>query len=135
MSILSTSAALLARAQFYAGHVDAAEHWADRANELGAAEDVMTQILWRQAKALVLAQRGEAAESARLLDEAVGLGESTHSPVLLADVYYDMGTALASLGQREKAGASFGVALDLYQPKENFVMAARTRARLAELGA
>ena len=45
--------------------------------ELGASDDATTQMLWRQARAKVLARRGEHAEAERLAREAVAIGEKT----------------------------------------------------------
>jgi tetratricopeptide (TPR) repeat protein len=92
-------------------------------------------MLSRQAKGLVLAQRGQAVEAERLLREAIALAASTHSPELLGDAYYDLGTSMTMLGEREKAVAAFKEAIALYEPKENLVMAERARRKLAELDA
>jgi tetratricopeptide (TPR) repeat protein len=134
VGMLSTTAGILARALFYAGDPDEAGRWADRARELGADDDTYTVMLAQQAKALVLAQRGEAAEAERLLRETIALGETTHSPVLLGDACFDLGTAMALAGERAKALSAFNEALALYERKENLVMAARTRRELERLG-
>jgi len=133
--VLSTGAGILARAQFYAGRLDAAESWAQRSRELGIAEDGYTQMLWRQAKALVLAQRGDGADAEQLLHEALALGRKTNSPVLLGEVYFDLGNAMATLGERAKARAAYADAIALFDAKENTTMAEQTRAKLAQLGA
>ena len=46
---------------------------------LGASDDAMTQMLWRQVRAKVLARRGELAEAERLAREAVAIGEEPTS--------------------------------------------------------
>jgi len=134
VGLLSTTSGILARARFYAADPDGAERWADRARELGADDDTYTVMLANQVKGLVLAQRGEAAEAERLLRETIALGETTHSPVLLGDAYFDLGTAMALAGERVKATEAFSRALTLFERKENLVMAERTRHELDRLG-
>ena len=133
--VLSTGAGILARAQFYAGRLDKAEAWAERSRELGIVEDGYTQMLWRQARALVLAQRGDGADAEQLLHEALALGRKTNSPVLLGEVYFDLGNAMATLGERAKARAAYADAIALFDAKENIAMAEQTRARLASVSA
>ena len=57
-SILSTAAGRLAQALYALDRLGEADAWADRASELGATDDAMTQMLWRQVRAKVLAKRG-----------------------------------------------------------------------------
>jgi hypothetical protein len=54
--------------------------------------------------------------------------------VLLGDAYFDLGTSMTMVGERENAVSAFKEALALYEPKENLVMAERARRKLAELG-
>lgn len=76
---------------------------------------------------------GAWAEGERLLHEAIQLAEPTHSPVLLGDACFDLGTAMALAGERAKATEAFNRALALYERKENLVMAERTRHELERL--
>jgi hypothetical protein len=48
-----------------------------RAAELGASDDAITQMLWRQTRAKVYARPGERADAERLAREAVAIGEDT----------------------------------------------------------
>ena len=74
---LSTTAAGLALAYIELDRLGDAERWTARAAELGAAEDATTQMLWRQARARVLARRGDYEQAERLASEAVEIGEAT----------------------------------------------------------
>jgi tetratricopeptide (TPR) repeat protein len=76
-SLLSTAAAKLAQALFALGRVEDADRWASRAEKLGASDDAYTQMLWRQARARVLAHRGEYSEAERLAHGAVAIGQDT----------------------------------------------------------
>ena len=132
-SIASTIAGILARSCFYAGRLDDAARWSDRATALAAAEDVYTRLLVLQARGLVAAQRGDAGEARRWHDQAARLAETTHSPTLLADAYFDTGKSLELLGEQVEAIAAYQKALALYEAKEYLVLAERTRGMIADL--
>jgi class 3 adenylate cyclase/tetratricopeptide (TPR) repeat protein len=132
-SELSTVAAGLARAYCEVGRLDDAERWATRAAELGSGDDASTQMLWREAQAIVQAQRGQHAEAARLAREAVEIGKQTEALNAQADTYADLGEVLTLAGRREEAAEALGQALARYEAKENVVMAGRMRERLASL--
>jgi tetratricopeptide (TPR) repeat protein len=131
----STEAGMLAQALYELDRLDEAATWADRAAELGASDDAITQMLWRRVKAKVLACRGEHAEAERLAREALAIGDETDLLNDVADAYADLGEVLALAGRADEAAAAFAEALARYERKENLVMAERTRARLAPLQA
>ena len=133
-SVASTAAGILARAQFYAGSPEKAAYWCDRATELADPEDVLTQLLVHQTMGLVFASRGDAVQAHRAHTEGLAMAETAHSPVVLAHTRFDMGTAYQLLGERAEATEAFQRALELYERKENLVMAGRARRRLVELG-
>jgi tetratricopeptide (TPR) repeat protein len=122
---------LLARALYAAGRLDEAEAWAGRAAELGASDDALTQYLWRQARAKVLARRGEHVEAERLAREAVAIAGGTGFLTGQADAYADLAEVLALAGKPEEARVALEQALARYERKGNLVMAERTRERLA----
>jgi class 3 adenylate cyclase/tetratricopeptide (TPR) repeat protein len=134
-SVASTAAGIAARANFYAGNSDQAEYWADRAVELGAPEDLQTQLMAAQARGLVAAGRGDADGTERHFRAAIEMATSTHSPLLLGDAYTDMAEAMALLGNRDAAIEAFREALGQSEAKENVALAAHVRQRLADLNA
>ena len=134
-SELSTVAAGLARMYCEVGRLDEAERWALRSAELGSIDDASTQMLWREAQAMVLAHRGQHADAERLAREAVEIGEKTEALNALADTYADLGEVLTLAGRRKQAAEALGQALAHYEAKENVVMAGRMRDRLAALQA
>jgi class 3 adenylate cyclase/tetratricopeptide (TPR) repeat protein len=123
-SALSTVAGRLALAYYELGRMDEAEAWAGRSAELGAEDDAITQMLWRQARAKVLVRRGEHSEAQRLAREAVAIADETQ-------MLNDEARAYADLA--EEAAGALGQALPRFERKGNLVMAERVRARLAEL--
>jgi class 3 adenylate cyclase/tetratricopeptide (TPR) repeat protein len=132
-SILSTAAGRLAQALYALDRLDEADTWAGRAAELGASDDAFTHMLWRQARAKVLARRGELAEAERLVREAVAIGEKTDLLDAQADTYGDLAEVLLLAGKPDKEAAALEQALARYERKGNVVMAGRARARLEEL--
>jgi tetratricopeptide (TPR) repeat protein len=128
----STVAGRLARALYEVDRLEEAESWAARAAELGASDDRLTQMVWRQVQAKVHARRGEHAEADRLAREAVAICEETDLLDNAAEAHADLAEVLAMAGRTDEAAAAFAGALARYERKENLVMAERTRARLAE---
>jgi class 3 adenylate cyclase/tetratricopeptide (TPR) repeat protein len=131
---LSTTAGGLALVYAELGRLDEAERWAARAEELGAPEDAVTHMLWRQARARVAARRGEYAEAERLAREAIAIGERTEDLNSKAEARADLGEILALAGRREEGARAIEEALGRFEAKENVVRAGQMRARLSELG-
>ena len=134
-SLLSTAAGYLAQAYYALDRLDNADAWAGRAAELGASDDRLTQMLWRQVKAKVLARWGEHDEAQRRAREAVALGEETDMISAQADAYTDLGEVLIVAGRPKEAAEALQQALARYERKENIVMAERMQTRLRELEA
>jgi tetratricopeptide (TPR) repeat protein len=132
-SMLSTAAGKLAQALYALDRLEEAEAWAARAAELGASDDALTQMLWRQLRAKVLARSGEHAEAERLVREAVVIGEDTDWLDGQGDAYADLAEVLSLAGRRKEAVEALEQALARYERKGNLVMAQRAQMRLAEL--
>ncbi len=129
-SFLSTAAALHAEALYQLGRLDEADAWARRATEIGSSEDLFTQPLWRQARAKVLARRGEHAEAERHAREALAISESTQDLYGQADAYATLAEVLALGDRPDEAATAFGQARERYARKGNLVMADRVGTRL-----
>jgi len=130
---LSTSLGILAQAQYQLGRLDEAASSAARAAELGASDDAITQMLWRQVTAKVLARRGESDEAERLADEAIAIGNDTDMLDGVGDAHLDMAEVLTLAGRTDQAGEALQQALTLYERKGTLVKVERTRTRLREL--
>ena len=130
---LSGAAASLAKVLYVDGRLNEAEAWADRAAELGASDDALTQLLWREVKAKVLARLGEHREAERLAREAVALGDETDMLDAQGDAYADLAEVLALGNRPERAAEALEDALARYERKEDLVKAGRVRGRLAAL--
>jgi tetratricopeptide (TPR) repeat protein len=110
-SALSTAAGSLALGYYALGRLEEADAWAGRAAELGASDDPITQMLWWQVKAKVLARRGEHAEAERLAREAVAIGEGTDMLSDQGEAWADLADVLAFGGGRNSAVDALGQAL------------------------
>ncbi len=128
---LSTAAGELAQSLYALERLDEADAWAGRTAELGASDDVATQMLWRQVRAKLVARRGEHAEAEQLAREAVAIGAKTEALNDQGDAYADLAEVLQLGGKDDEARAALEQALDRYERKENLVMARRMRDRLA----
>jgi tetratricopeptide (TPR) repeat protein len=134
-ALLSTSAGSLAQALYELDRLDEADVWARRGAELGATDDVTTQMLWRQVSAKVLARRGELEEAERLARDAVSIGAATDMLNQQGDAYADLGEVLLLGGEIDETVAALEQAVERYERKGNLVSAQRARERLAEIRA
>jgi class 3 adenylate cyclase/tetratricopeptide (TPR) repeat protein len=132
-ALLSTSAGDLAQALYALGRLEQADAWAGRAAELGASDDAITQMLWRQVKAKVHARRGERAEAEPRARQAVAIGENTDMLDAQGDAHADLAEVLLLAGKADEAAAALEQALGRYERKGNRVSAEHVQARLGEL--
>lgn len=131
---LSTLSTNLAQVLYEQDRYEEAERIADAGLEMGAEEDLATQIHWRSVTAKILARRGEAAEAERRGREALQIGERTDF-AWLGDAYLDMAEVLQLLGRGAEAIPFVERAIELYEQKGNVPLGDRARALLAELRA
>ena len=112
----STLFGWLAEALYRQGRFDEAEEAAREANELGIAEDVETQRLWRGVRGKVLARRGDFEQAERLGREAVEFADRTDS-YIRADARLDLAEVLRIAGRRDEAAKMLREAVALYDEK------------------
>jgi tetratricopeptide (TPR) repeat protein len=132
-SIFSSAAGMLGQALYALGRLENADVWAGRAADLGASEDLLTQVLWRQVRAKVLARGGQHAEAEQLAREAVAISGKTDQLDVQGNVYADLAEVLSLAGRPQEAAAALGQALERYERKGNVVSTQRAQARLIEL--
>jgi len=131
---LSSIAGFLAHALLAEGAVDEAERFSRESEQAAGAEDVLSQVLWRAARAKILVRRGELEAAEALARAAVELSEPTDLIGTRADALCDLAEVLAPAGRREDSLAALDDASELYERKGNVTALARARARVAELG-
>jgi predicted ATPase/class 3 adenylate cyclase len=131
--LLSTTAAILARAIYEQGRYDEAYAFTETSARAAAVEDVVTQIAWRAVRARVLAGQDRVREAEDLAREAVGLAERTDLSSDRGDAFLDLAEVLRASGRLEEAETVVRRALSLYERKGNLVGAEKAQSLLAEL--
>jgi class 3 adenylate cyclase/tetratricopeptide (TPR) repeat protein len=131
---LSTVAALLAQALFLQSRLDEAERFAGVSKEACDESDVISQMLWRQSQARVLASRGELETAERLAREAVRIGGTTDDIVGHGEALVDLAEILRVVDRPGEAGTALEYAIGLFKRKGVVVLENRARAGLADLG-
>jgi class 3 adenylate cyclase/tetratricopeptide (TPR) repeat protein len=128
----STAAALVAHPICAQGRLDEAEEFCRIAREIGAEDDLATQVLWRSAEAKVLAARGELGPAAKLARDAVAIADRTDDINMRADTLMDLGTVLSAAGASDEHDEAVRRAHELYVRKGNVVSAALAKRLVAE---
>ena len=129
-AVLASYAPRLACVLCHLGRHDEAEPLAWRGSELGNPEQVLTQVFWRQAQALVQSARGQHAEAEQHAREAVDFALRSDSLFLQGEARSDLAEVLEAAGKREQAVAAWRDALDRYERKQVIPLARRVRERL-----
>ena len=132
---LSTVAGHAAEALYRLGRDDEAWRLTEKAEQVGASDDVITQMQIRQVRAKLLARRGEYAEAERLAREAVAWGEPTDALEYKATAWYDLAIVLDAAGKRDEALSALAEARALYEQKGHTVGTSRVDEMRAELDA
>jgi tetratricopeptide (TPR) repeat protein len=130
----ASAAGQLAASLYALGQFADAEHWAQVAEELASTDDAMSNMLWRQVRAKLIARAGRHADAERLAEEAVGRGRDTDMLNWHASALTDLAEVYVLAGRTGEARTRLEQALELYERKGNLVSAARTRTAIAELG-
>jgi class 3 adenylate cyclase/tetratricopeptide (TPR) repeat protein len=132
-AVRSLASGQLAESLYALGRLDEARQWTEVAEELSTNDDVVSQMVWRQVRAKVLARDGKHAEAEPLAREAIRLAERTDMVNRQGHARADLAEVLTEAGRKEQAAAELDVALAYYERKGNLVAAANARRRLAEL--
>jgi tetratricopeptide (TPR) repeat protein len=132
--VRSTNAAVLAAALYEQGRDDESGQYVQVCRDTAAAEDYISQVLWRAVEARLLARRGQLDESEQLAREAVGLLPEGQAGVWHPEAWSCLGETLALAGKRDEAVAALSKALQLHEQKGNIAGTATTRNLCTRLG-
>jgi len=132
---LSTVAGHGAEALYRLGRDDEAWELTVKAEQAGAPDDVITQMLILQVRAKILARRGDHAEADRLARAAIAWGEPTDALEYKASSLRDLAIVLRAAGKRDEALAALEQARPLYEEKGHTVGVAEVERLRAEVGA
>jgi ATP/maltotriose-dependent transcriptional regulator MalT len=130
-SLRTTIAAFLAEALYKQGRDDEAERLTEVSEELAAADDLVTQVMWRSVRAKILARRGEIGKAEELGREFAQLADSTDFPELKALTALDLAEVLDAAGKTDEALELAARARELYERKGNVVAAEQSGLRSA----
>jgi class 3 adenylate cyclase/tetratricopeptide (TPR) repeat protein len=131
-SVLSTSAALLARTLEHAGQLDEAEEQTVLSERNASRDDLASQTTWRGVRARVLARRGEFERAQQLAREAVAIANRTDFLVWRGEALLDLAEVNRLAGDSASFVRAAKEALRLFETKGHVVLAERTRALLRE---
>jgi tetratricopeptide (TPR) repeat protein len=127
--VLSTTAAVLARAVYEQGRLEDARGLTETSERAASPDDIVSQVLWRGTRARVLAGRGDAEAAEAFARHAVTLARQTDFVNLLADALVDLAETLSLLGRGPEATEPLREAIGLYEQKGNVVSAAAAAGR------
>jgi tetratricopeptide (TPR) repeat protein len=130
---LATTAGELANVLCLRGRFDEAEEWRRLAAELGASDDIVTQVLWRTAKAKLLARQGNLNDAEVVAREALQLTEETDALTRQANCLLDLAGILQARSKIAEACAAVEQANDLFERKGSVAGARRAQRILGEL--
>jgi tetratricopeptide (TPR) repeat protein len=128
----STVAGMLGQVLLLRGDQAEAEAFVVLAEALAESDDTWSQVLWRSARARLVAETAPD-RALELAQGAVELAEETADLVLRGDARADLGEVEVATGQPDAARTSFEQALTLYERKGDTTSAARARRRLDAL--
>jgi predicted ATPase/class 3 adenylate cyclase len=135
LSFLSTIAGMLAQALAAEREDAEAESFARKGEHAAAADDVTSQVLWRCARAKVLARRGDLMQAEGLAREAVAIAAPTELLNGQADALMDLAEVLQLALKSGEALAAVEAAAEKYDQKGNLVSLARAQQQARALRA
>ena len=103
---------------------------ATTAEAISDPDDVLSQVLWRMARARLLADEGGAEDAERLIRDAVAKADETGDIELRADALAALGSVLRAIGRDDESGPPISEALTLYERKGDVVSARAMREAL-----
>jgi class 3 adenylate cyclase/tetratricopeptide (TPR) repeat protein len=130
---LSTVSALLALVLCAQHRYEEAEAYALDARELGAEDDITTQLYWRCAQAEVLASRGEFDEAFRLAQEAQDVIDATDYTTDRAAALMSRAVVEKAAHNRDRARSALEQAVALFEEKGDVTGAAHSRDLIAQV--
>jgi tetratricopeptide (TPR) repeat protein len=129
--LLATTAAMLAQTLYAQERFSEAHEQCELAAGAAAADDIVTQVIWRGVKAKLVAREGRFAEAETLARGAVALVQPTDLLSHRGDAMLDLAEALRTRLSTKEYQRTVRTALSQYELKGNAVGAARARSLLA----
>jgi class 3 adenylate cyclase len=127
----STLSAFLAQALVEQGEYREAIRFSKISEETGAAADVVTQAVWRAARAAALAQTGDVSTAEMLAEEAVSLADGTDFLDLQGNALLVLATVLRLANDSDAASPLVERARQAFERKGNLVSEAKAAGLLS----
>ena len=128
-NVRSVLAAFLAEALCAQHRLEEAEQFTEISKSTAGGDDIVTQVVWRTARAKVFARRDHPEEAEQLAREATELAQPTDFPDLQAAAALALAEARLAGGHREEAERLVEHAQEIHERKGN-VVAARAAGSL-----
>ncbi len=120
--LLSTNAAMLAHVVLAQGDVSGAMTLSETSEREAAPDDVITQVVWRTARAKALAQRGDGDDAEPYARAAIAAAERTDCLLYHGDALLDAARTYALLDNRSAEATRFLTQAEaVYQRKEHLI--------------
>jgi class 3 adenylate cyclase/tetratricopeptide (TPR) repeat protein len=129
-AFLSTNSGLLAEALYRQGRHKEAEEMTRVGQEKAAADDILSQVLWRSVRAKLLAIQGRGEEAEKLAREAVDLLQPTEDVYSQGNALMNLAEVLLLTGQEDDATVVLTDAIRVFEGKGNLVAAEQARSLL-----
>jgi class 3 adenylate cyclase/tetratricopeptide (TPR) repeat protein len=126
---ISTTAAFLAEALFRLERYDEANDLTAFAESIAAADDLLTQFLWRGTRSKLLARDSRFDEASTVAREAVRLAHTSDDPTAQGNALLDLAAVLEAGDQRAEAGVALDAAIARFEAKGNVAAVAAARQR------
>jgi tetratricopeptide (TPR) repeat protein len=130
--LLATTTAMLAQAVYAQGRMREADELCELTAAAAAADDTVTQVIWRGVRAKVLARSGHCHDAEALARQAIELVEETDLLSHHGDAMLDLADVLWTCSREDEGDSAAQAGLALYESKGNIAAAMRARARLGE---
>jgi class 3 adenylate cyclase/tetratricopeptide (TPR) repeat protein len=133
VGMVSTVASILGECLYRQGRYDEAAGALAEAAELGAEDDVVTQVWLRAGQAKLTARRGALDAGEAEAREGVALAGATEFVDLRGDSLLALAEVLRLAGRTDEAADAARQALAIWEAKRNVISSDRARATLAQL--
>ncbi len=130
---LSTVDCHLAQCLYHLGRYEESEKWARTGLELGASDDIATQVMAARVLAKLAARRGEEEEASALGRRSVSLAETTDSPMFRGETLFDLAEVHHILGDDGEARTCLSSAIEQFELKGATAWVEQARQRLVDL--
>ncbi len=128
--LLATTTAMLAQAVYAQGRLREADELCEATSATAAADDIITQVIWRGVRAKILARDGRCDDAEAVARGAVEQVQTSDMLSHEGDAMLDLADVLRACGRPDEARRAVEAALELFERKGNVVAIARAAEQL-----